>query len=190
MEKIEPGKYVELIYDLYERTADGDKLVHCVDAGSPDRIIYGVTPGVVAPLEKAIAGLKKGERFDVSVSAADAFGPHDPEQVAHLDRSIFEIDGRFDDRNVFVGNYLLMNTADGHSISGKVVEITATQVVMDFNHPMAGKDVHFVGRIGAVRPATEQELHRGRCGGCTGGGCGGGDCSDSSCQSGGCCGGC
>lgn len=44
---------------------------------------------------------------------------------------------------------------------------------MDFNHPLAGEDLHFVGEIVTVRPATPEELHP-SCGGC-GGGCNCGD---------------
>lgn len=97
MEKIEPGKYVEMVYDLSVVTPDGEELVHKVEPDSPERIVFGVTKGVIVPLEKAIEGLKKGDAFDVKVSAAEGFGPHDPEQVAHLDKSIFEVEGKFDD---------------------------------------------------------------------------------------------
>ena len=51
MEKIKPGKYVELGYDLYEINADGsEKLVHQTSADDPERIIFGVTQGVIRPL--------------------------------------------------------------------------------------------------------------------------------------------
>ena len=71
MEKIEPGKYVEMVYDLYVVEPDGEKLVHQVDAEAPEKIIFGVTRGVIVPLEKAIEGLTTGDAFDVKVSAAE-----------------------------------------------------------------------------------------------------------------------
>lgn len=73
MEKIEPGKYVEMVYDLSVVTPDGEELVHKVEPDSPERIVFGVTKGVIVPLEKAIEGLKKGDAFDVKVSAAEGF---------------------------------------------------------------------------------------------------------------------
>ena len=54
MEKIEPGKYVELVYDLYAVEPTGDVLVHQVDLEDPERIIFGVTRGVIKPLEQAV----------------------------------------------------------------------------------------------------------------------------------------
>lgn len=183
MEKIEPGKYVEMVYDLYAVEPSGETLVHQVEVEDPEKIIFGVTPGVIKPLEKAIEGLQAGDNFDIVVSAADGFGMHNPEDVATLDKEIFEIDGKFNSERVVPGAYIPMITADGFQINGKVIEITDKHVVMDFNHPMAGKDTRFKGTIKTVRDATEEELHP------THGGCCGG-CHDngSNCE-GGCCGG-
>lgn len=176
MEKIEPGKYVEMVYDLYVVEPDGEKLVHQVDAEAPEKIIFGVTRGVIVPLEKAIEGLTTGDAFDVKVSAAEGFGAHDPEQVAHLEKELFEVDGKFDSELVKVGATVPMMTADGYRIDGKVIEITDKEVVMDFNHPLAGKDTRFVGKIGVVREATPEELQPAHgCGGC---GCGDHSCGD------------
>ena len=82
MEKIQPGKYVELGYDLYRILPDGtEELVHQTDKEDPERIIFGVTQGMIRPLEEAVDGLEPGGTFDVTVKAADAFGMPDPEQV-------------------------------------------------------------------------------------------------------------
>ena len=175
MEKIQPGKYVELGYDLYEVNADGETLVHQTSPDDPERIIFGVTRGVIAPLEKAIDGLEPGGEFDITVKADEAFGPHDPEQIAALPRDIFEVDGKFDESTIKPGAVLPMMTADGFRINGIVTEVTPTDVKMDFNHPLAGKDVRFKGKIIAVRDATPEELQPSHGCGC---GCGDG-CGDS-----------
>ncbi|MDE7407185.1 MAG: FKBP-type peptidyl-prolyl cis-trans isomerase [Muribaculaceae bacterium] len=191
MEKIEPGKYVELGYDLYEIALDGkETLVHQTDSEDPERIIFGVTPGMIKPLEQAIEGLEANGTFNIVVKAEDAFGKHDPEQVVELEKEIFVVDGKFDTEMIKVGALVPMMTADGYRINGKVTGISADKVTMDFNHPLAGKDVRFNGKIITVREATPEELQPAHgCGGC-GGNCGGGcDCDDShSCGEG--CGGC
>lgn len=87
MEQIKPGKYVEMVYDLYVENPDGEQLVHQVDPENPERIVFGVTRGVIAPLEKALDGLAAGGKFDVKVTAADAFGMPDPEQIVELDKT-------------------------------------------------------------------------------------------------------
>lgn len=178
MEKIQPGKYVELGYDLYEVAPDGkETLVHQTSADDPERIVFGVTKGVIEPLEKAIDGLETGGEFDVTVKAEQAFGAYDPEQVATLPKEIFEVDGKVDSEVVKPGAVLPMMTADGYRINGLVKEVTDKDVKMDFNHPLAGKDVRFKGKITLVREATEEELHPAA-------GCGCGSCgSDCSCDS-------
>lgn len=179
MEKIQPGKYVELGYDLYIINPDGSELlVHQTDASDPERIIFGVTRGMIVPLEKAIEGLAKGDTFDVAVKADEAFGPYDAEQIATLERDIFVVDGKFDSDVIKPGALVPMMTADGFRINGKVLEVTDSHVKMDFNHPLAGKDVKFKGSIMTVRDATPEELQPAHgCGGC-GGGCGDGHCGD------------
>lgn len=176
MEKIEPGKYVELGYDLYQINPDGSEtLVHQTDESDPEKIVFGVTRGMIVPLEKAIEGLEKEGAFDVTVKAEEAFGPVDPEQVATLPKEVFEVDGKFDSEIVREGALLPMMTADGYRINGVVKEVTGTDVVMDFNHPLAGKDVRFKGKILEVRDSTPEDIQP--AGGC-GCGCGHDDCGD------------
>lgn len=175
MEKITPGKYVELGYDLYEVTPDGEKLVHQTDVTDPEKIVFGVTRGMIRPLEETIDGLEAGGEFDVTVKADEAFGPWDPEQIVTLDKYIFEVDGKFDSDTIKPGAALPMMTQDGYKITGIVTEVTDDKVKMDFNHPLAGKDVRFKGKILTVRDATPEELQP--VGGC-GCGCGHDSCGD------------
>ena len=113
---------------------------------------------MIRPLEKAIEGLEAGGEFDVTVKAAEAFGPHDPDQVARLEKDVFAVDGKFDSEMVKKGAVLPMMTSDGYRINGLVVDVTDDEVEMDFNHPLAGKDVRFKGSIITVRDATPEEL--------------------------------
>lgn len=188
-EKIIPGKHISLIYDLYAINEDGKEvLAHQSDPKDPEQIIFGVTPGVIEPLEKALDGLKKGDDFNVTATAEQAFGLHIPEQVADLAKDMFVVDGKFDSEVVAVGKYVPMLTAEGYRISGLVVEITDTTVKMDFNHPLAGKNIRFIGKVLDVCDATDEELHVAACGcNCGDGGCGEG-CGDA--DEGGCCGSC
>lgn len=187
MEKIEPGKYVELGYDLYEVAPDGSqKLVHQTNPEDPERIVFGVTRGMIVPLEKAIEGLEKDGTFDLIVKADEAFGPYDPDQIVELERDIFLVDGKFDEEMIKAGALVPMMTADGYRINGLVKEVTADKVKMDFNHPLAGKDVRFSGKILEVRDATPEEIQPAHgCGGC---GCGDNGCSDGNCGCDGDCG--
>lgn len=179
MEKIEKGQYVAMGYDLYEVAPDGTQiLVHTTDEKHPEQFVFGMTPGMIQPLEKAVEGMGEGEEFDVTVKAAEAFGNYSPEQIVSLPKDLFEIDGKFDSERVKIGAAVPMMTADGYQVMGKVMEIGPDSVKMDFNHPLAGKDVRFSGSILAVRPASDEEIaavNGGGCGGCGDGGCCGGN---------------
>lgn len=179
METITPGKYIEITYDLYRINPDGtETLVHQIDPAYPEPLVFGVTRGVVIPLEKALQGLKVGDAFDVKATADEAFGHYEKENVVELDKEVFEVDGKFDDKTIKVGARLPMMTADGFKIEGEVIEITPKSVKMDFNHPLADRDVRFKGKVITVRDATEEEIHpAGGCG-CHHGGCG---CEHDSC---------
>lgn len=188
IEKIVPGKYVELGYDLYRIDPDGtETLVHQTDAEDPERFVFGVTRGMIEPLEKALDGLTAGDAFDVTATADQAFGPRDDEQVAELDKDIFVVDGKFDADIIRKGAIVPMMTQDGYRINGVVLDVTDDKVKMDFNHPLAGKDLRFRGKVTLVRDATPEELKPARGCGC---GCDSSDCGSSEGQCGcgdGCC---
>lgn len=156
MEKILPGKYVEISYELFEVAPDGtETAVHTVEPTEPERFIFGVTPGLLRPLELALEGLEAGRTFDVLVPSAEGF-PYNPDDVAELDKDIFTVDGKFDAEAVKKGAYIPMQTADGFRITGKVLEVTDKIVKMDFNHPLVGKDLRFKGKVEVVRDATPE----------------------------------
>lgn len=191
MEKIAPGKYVEIVYDLYKLNADGsEELVHQTDTESPENFIYGITRGLVAPLEKDIEGKTEGEEFDVKASSEEAFGERSDEYIAELEKEVFNIEGKFDNEMVKKGATLPMMTADGMRIVGTVIDVTDTHVKMDFNHPLAGSAVRFKGKVLTVRDANPEEIKmaQGGCGGCgchhddCDGGCEGHGCGDGGCH--------
>jgi len=177
MEKIAPGKYVELGYDLYKVTADGtETLVHQTRKEDPEKIVFGVTQGMIKPLETAIEGLSAGDRFNVSASADEAFGEHLEENVVTLERDIFVVDGKFDAKVIAPGNWVPMMTADGFKVNGLVTKVTDKDVTLDFNHPLAGSAVRFDGTILEVRDARPEDIQPEHGCGCGGGcHCGGGD---------------
>ena len=144
--------------------------------------------------ENNLKDLKKGDTFDFTIPSDEAYGEYDPEHVQDFDREVFTIDGKFDSAHIFNGNIVEMMRSDGSPILGTVKEVTPMKVVMDFNHPLAGCDLQFVGSVVESRPATEKEIMKfedslkpSGCGcGCSG--CGGGSCGEGCGEEG--CGGC
>ncbi len=186
--KVEKQKVVTLQYDLYVDGENGqEELMEKATAEAP--LVYCHGEGMMLPaFEQNMEGLQEGESFDFRIPCQEAYGEYDDEGVLTLDKKIFfNGDGEFDSERVYVGAIVPMNTADGQVINAQIAEITKENVTIDLNHPLAGENLHFVGKVLNLRDVTEGELkalhHRG-CGGC-GGHCNGGDCGGN-CQEGGC----
>ena len=117
--------------------------------------------GVLPDFESNLSGKQKGDKFDFHIGAAKAYGAFEKDYVVKIDKAAFEVEGKFDDARIKVGEDIEMNDAEGNQLIGKVLEITDTHVEMDFNHPLAGYDLHFIGEVLEVRPATQEELDHG-----------------------------
>ena len=184
MEEIKFGQYVELAYKVTTVDPDNnEELMHEFKAETPDRFVYGIEQGMIEGFANRIKGLKQGDKFDFTLEPAEAFGEINPEMIMSLEKSIFAgPDGKFDEENVKVNSVIPMMTQDGHRVQGVVVNITNEQVMMDFNHPLAGEKVHYVGEVITVRESTAEERNP-SCG------CGGG-CSDCGSSNDGGCSGC
>lgn len=191
MEQIKAGKYVELVYDLFEVGADGDQeLMLSMTKDRPECIVFGVEENVLPALVNALEGKAVGDTFDLTLSPKDAFGEVDERAIMDLDKEIFCNDeGVFDSERVKAGFPVNMMTAEGYPVTGLILSI-GEKVKVDFNHPLAGKTVRFNGSVQTVREATEEDKHP-SCGGCGDHGCGscGGGCGDcgGGCEGGGCC---
>lgn len=190
--KVENQKVVTLQYDLYVDGENGqEEMMEKATAEAP--LVYCHGEGMMLPaFERAMEGLAEGEAFDFRIPCEEAYGEYDTDGVLQLDKKMFyNGDGEFDSERVYVGAIVPMNTADGQVINAQIAEITKEHVTIDLNHPLAGENLHFVGKVLNIRQVTEGELkalhHRG-CGGC-GGHCGGGDCNGD-CGEGGCGGNC
>ena len=185
--KVEAKKVVTLEYDLYVDGENGqEELMEKAPAEAP--LVYCHGEGMMLPaFEAQMAGRAEGDSFDFCIACEDAYGEYDDEGVLTLDKKMFyNGDGEFDSERVFVGAIVPMNTMDGQVINAQIAEIAADTVTIDLNHPLAGENLHFVGKVLNVRDVTEGELkalhHRG-CGGCHG------KCGDCESSCGGDCGG-
>lgn len=180
---ISPNKFVRVSYELYVGDENERELMEEATSERPLEFIYGM--GMMLPdFEKHLFGLNKGDSFDFVLSSEEAYGQREEEAVQELPKDIFvNENGEFDASIVFEGNTLPMYTPDGQTVQGSVLEVREDVVVMDFNHPLAGETLHFIGKVLDEHEATAEEIEQFF----GGGGCG---CSSGGCSSGGCGGGC
>ena len=104
--------------------------------------------------ENQVKDLNKGDKFDFTIKAEEAYGEYDEEHVIDLPKNIFEIEGKFDSERVVEGAVIPLMTSEGQRINGSVVEVKDDVVVMDMNHPPGRLRLNFVGEITENRPAV------------------------------------
>lgn len=180
MEQQTPNKYVTVAYELY---TDNDKGIHELVEKAPIEHPFQFISGLSIALdsfESKILAMAEGEAFDFVLKVDEAYGPYEQERVIELPKETFAINGRFDKDMVYPGAVLPLINADGMRFQGLVLELKDNTVIIDLNHPLAGKDLHFKGQVVTMRDATNEEIqalinHEGcNCGGDCEGGCEGG----------------
>jgi FKBP-type peptidyl-prolyl cis-trans isomerase SlyD len=166
------------------------KEIESSQPGQDMQYIHG-TGSIIRGLEMELEGHEDGDQFDASIAAADAYGAYDSELL-----STYPKDSLPPQLEVEVGMVLQASDGYGQPRLVTITEVKDTEVVIDANHPMAGKDLTFSITVNTVREATTQELaalHAGSDGGCGCPSCGTGSCDSDydgggSCGSGGGCG--
>jgi FKBP-type peptidyl-prolyl cis-trans isomerase SlyD len=153
---IAKDKMVSLVYELREHNSEGKVLETVVEA-SPLTFIFG-TGRLLPEFESNIEFLNEGDTFSFTLNQEQAYGERREEMIIDIPISVFEVDGKTDKQLCMVGNEVPMVDSSGNRLNGIVNEITDTIVKMDFNHPMAGTDLCFNGKIISVREVTEEEL--------------------------------
>jgi len=154
--KVENNKMVSLIYELRENNSNG-RIIEVLDEARPLKFIYG-TGRLLPVFESNISTLETGDSFRFTLNSELAYGDKREDMIINVPVSVFETEGKINEDICRVGNEVPMSDSEGNPLTGIINEITDTYVRMDFNHPMAGLDLFFSGRIVEVRDATENEL--------------------------------
>ncbi|QRV15374.1 FKBP-type peptidyl-prolyl cis-trans isomerase [Haloterrigena salifodinae] len=142
-EGLQEGDFVELEYTAY--TADGDQLVDTTDPEvaeeegvddqgqefKPRTIVLG-EGHIFGAVEDDIIGSEPGDEGTVTVSAEEAFGEYDPDDVQTVSAEKIDEDDRYPGANVQI---------EGEQ--GYISTIIGGRARVDFNHPLAGEDVEY-----------------------------------------------
>ncbi len=159
--KIEKNTVVGLIYTLQIPDTDGElDIVEVVTEEEPMYFIQGIS-GLPEGFEKQLEGLEENSEFDFTILSEDGYGDYDPEAIVDLPKSVFEMPDVDLEELLQIGNVIPMTNEDGEKMHGQVVEVKEDVVIMNFNHPLAGKVMHFQGKIISIREATEVEIEHG-----------------------------
>ncbi|MBX9963102.1 MAG: peptidylprolyl isomerase [Burkholderiales bacterium] len=149
-QEVAKNTVVSLNYELLD--TDG-KVIEKTDR--PISYLHGGYDGIFPRVEEALHGRKTGESCSVKLAPDDAFGEYDKELIRTEPRNLFP-------KNVQVGMQF-EGAAEGSKqvMIYTVTSIADDKIVVDANHPLAGKTVQFSCTITDVRLATQEELHHG-----------------------------
>lgn len=118
-----------------------------IDSATMDApFVFTVGDGsMIDGLEKLLLGLPIGSREDFLVAAQQAFGTPDPQQIHEIPRSAFD-----SGLEPIPGTVFSFVSPSGEELPATIVEDNGDQVMVDFNHPLAGRDLQFYVEIIAI----------------------------------------
>jgi FKBP-type peptidyl-prolyl cis-trans isomerase SlyD len=132
-----------------------NQVVDSSDENEPIQFIQGL--GQIIPgLEKELYGMNVGDSKSVVVKPQEGYGDIDDEAYAEVPKSEFPPNIPLEK-----GIALSMQDENGETVTAYIDEVKDNTVLLDFNHPLAGKELHFSVTVVEVRDATEDELSHG-----------------------------
>ncbi len=151
-----PFKVVSVVYELRAGNSGGD-VIEKVTKEKPAEFLLGAGK-LIDEFEKQVSDLKEGENFEFQIDSDRAYGSVKEEAKVDLPITAFQIDGKIPEDLLQPGKVLPMKDQQGNPLYGRVLEVQEQVVKMDFNHPLAGIDLHFKGEIMSSRKPTEEEV--------------------------------
>lgn len=148
---VQDGVVVSMEYSLH---VDGE-LLDTSDGQGPLQFLVGYG-NVISGLESEMMGMKIGDSKDVVVQPEDGYGEFDEEAFMDVPKKDFPKDMPLE-----VDTELTVRDEEGHARYARVDNIEGDTVRLDFNHPLAGAELHFSVKVMALREPSEEELEHG-----------------------------
>jgi FKBP-type peptidyl-prolyl cis-trans isomerase SlyD len=148
----------------YELKIDKEGELVTADKSQPEQpLVYLHGAGMLLPeFEANLIGKTVGDAVSFKIAAENGYGVRNEQEIVNIPIESFkDNDGNIDTNAIRVGNILPMMDNQGNQFQGIVCEVNSEAVIMDFNHPMAGKELNFTVSVVEVRPATKDELEHG-----------------------------
>lgn len=147
----------------YELQVEHEGQMTTADKSQEQPLVFLHGAGMLlAEFEQNLLGKTQGDTVSFVIKAENGYGIFDERNIANIPIDSFkDQDGNIDNNMIKVGSVLPMMDNDGNQFQGIVCEITDDAVIMDFNHPLAGKDLHFTVTVADVRAATAEEISHG-----------------------------
>ncbi|MCS7245587.1 MAG: peptidylprolyl isomerase [candidate division WOR-3 bacterium] len=151
MESVKKDKIIEIEYQLKDENNE------IIETSKTFTYLHGYN-NIISELEKALEGLKVGEEKEIILTPDKAYGNYDIEKIQTIPIDIFE------GVDIEENETYYAQTEDGQIVyfNIKKIDMASRSVMVDFNHPLAGKTLIFSIKVKNIRDATMEELERGR----------------------------
>jgi FKBP-type peptidyl-prolyl cis-trans isomerase SlyD len=159
--QIGQNKVVSVTYKLESSQGDSTpSFVEETNASQPLMFLFG-SGQLIPEFEKNLEGLITGNNFTFKIDAENAYGEVDDDAVVTVNNEMFKVDGVLDLEVLRIGNMVPLLDREGNQLVAKILSLADDTVTLDFNHPLAGHNLHFTGTVIEVREASEEELAHG-----------------------------
>ncbi|GAB4530004.1 MAG: peptidylprolyl isomerase [Anaerolineales bacterium] len=138
----------------YTLQVDGE-VIDSTSGSKPIEFLQG-HGNIISGLEEALYDMKVNDSKHVIIAPEDGYGQIDEDAI--IDVPIEEFPPEI---NLQPGVTLQVQDNDGHVMLAKIVNVADETVVLDFNHPLASKELHFDVKVVGLRAATKEEMEHG-----------------------------
>ena len=149
--KVRDGQVVSMEYTLKVEWNVADSS----EGRAPLEFVQGAG-NIIPGLEREMTGMRVGESKEVMVAAVDAYGEEDEKAFMDVPRDQFP-----EEIPVKVGTELQVQNKEGQPMYARIDVVGDNSVRLDFNHPLAGKELHFAIKVVDIREATPEEKEHG-----------------------------
>jgi FKBP-type peptidyl-prolyl cis-trans isomerase SlyD len=150
-DSVENGVVVSMEYTL---KIDGE-VIDSSEGQDPLEFLAGYG-NIIPGLENEMIGMKVGDSKDVVVEPADGYGEYDEEAFMDVPRDQFPADMPVEE-----GLELTVRDDEGQARYARIESVEGGTVRLNFNHPLAGDELHFNVKVVSLREPTEEELDHG-----------------------------
>ncbi len=144
---IEKGSKVQLEFTLRD---DAGKVLESNKGATPLSYVQGERQ-LIPGLERELAGMHTGEEKKIVVKPEDGYGPIEPAAQTEVPKEVLPADA------LKVGTRLMARSSTGESRPVVIKEIKDKTVVLDLNHPFAGKTLHFDVKVLGIETPKSSE---------------------------------
>ncbi|MGK0674620.1 MAG: peptidylprolyl isomerase [Halothiobacillaceae bacterium] len=141
----------KVVYIHFTLRDEAGEVLHSNVGGDPIPYLHG-HGNLIPGLERALEGRASGERIEVTIPPAEAYGERDPAGIIKVPRSTLS-----PEVVVEIGNHVQTMGPEGR-IEFTIIGFDDEMVILDGNHPLAGRTLYFEVEVGAIRDAHPDEV--------------------------------